>query len=266
LEWLLIAPLVPAPRSGGRNGGRPPVPRRDIIDAILYVVRTGCSWRQLPADFPNCKTVFHRFNEWNRDGTLEQIHDALRARVRRVEGRASEPTAAVVDAQSIRAADTVGAATRGYDAGKKTKGRKRHLVVDTIGLMLAIVITTASMQDRDGGVLVAQRAHDAHPRLRHIWADGGYAGRFVHWARERLSIAVEIVNKRPDQRGFEVLPRRWVVERTFAWITKCRRCNADYERKPEHAQAMITWAMIGLMTRRLARHIPGHDVTAYHWK
>lgn len=264
-EWVLIEPLIPPSKSGGYNGGRPPVPRRAIVDAIAYVVRTGCAWRQLPRDFPAWQTVYGCFSAWSKDGTLARVHDALRAQVRAVEGRAEEPTAGIVDAQTIRGADTVGASGRGYDAGKKTNGRKRHVIVDTVGLLLVVMVTAASVQDRDGGRLVSEKVAKSHPGLRLIWADGGYAGRFVAWAREKLSIIVDIVRKRDGQRGFEVLPRRWVVERTFAWIMKCRRLAADYERRTDHAEAMVTWAMIGLMCRRLARQMKGNDVTAYYW-
>ena len=264
-EWALIEPLIPRPKSGGYNGGRPPVPRREVVNAISYVVRTGCAWRHLPRDFPAWQTVYGCFSAWNRDGTLARLHDELRGQVRLMEGRAEDPSAGIVDAQTIRGADTVGAAHRGYDAGKKTNGRKRHVIVDTVGLLLMVVVTAASVQDRDGGRLVTDKAAAIHPGLRLIWADGGYAGRFVAWARQRWSIVIDIVRKRDGQRGFEVIPRRWVVERTFAWMMKCRRLSADYERKTEHAEAMVTWAMVGLMSRRLARLTNRADVTAYHW-
>lgn len=161
-------------------------------------------------------------------------------------------SAGVVDAQSVRAADTVGNESRGYDAGKKVNGRKRHIVVDTVGLLLVVMVTAASVQDRDGGKRVLERLRFQMPSVALIWADGGYAGRLVEFARQVLRVTVEIVRKRPGQRTFEVLPRRWVVERTFAWITRCRRLAWDYERTIEHSEAMVLWAMIGLMTRRLA--------------
>jgi len=263
-EWELIEPLIPPPRSGTPKGGRPAAPRRDVIDAIMYVVRTGCSWRQLPRDFPAWQTVYGCFWAWAHDGTLEVVHDSLRTRVREAEGRDPEPSSGIIDAQTVRASDTVGAATRGWDGAKKTNGRKRHLVVDTIGLMLALVVTAASVQDRDGGQIVAEEAVEGHRRLIKMWADGGYAGRLVAWIHEHLGLDFEIVHKREGQHSFEVLPRRWVVERTFAWITKCRRLIADHERTLEHSAAMVTWAMIGLMSRRLARRV-STDVTPYNW-
>jgi len=234
-------------------GGRPEAhPRRAIVNAVLYVLRTGCAWRLLPREFPPWETVYWHFKRWRDDGTLERLHAVLRDEVRRREGRDPEPSAGVIDAQSTKGADTVGASTRGYDAGKKVNGRKRHVVVDTMGLLLVVVVTAASVQDRDGGRLVTKAVHERHPGLRLIWADGGYAGKFVTWARDLLGVVIDIVKKKEGQRGFEALPRRWVVERTFSWITRCRRLDRDYERLPETAEAMVTWAMVGLMLRRLA--------------
>jgi transposase len=190
--------------------------RRRIVDAILYVARTGCAWRQLPHDFPSWKTVYWYFTRWNSNGTLDHLHNALREKVRIAEGRNAEPTAGIVDAQSIRGADTVGKESRGYDAGKKINGRKRSIVVDTIGMLLIAVVTAANVQDRDGGNLVIAQLHKIMPSVRCIWADGGYAGLLVRWARMATAIALEIVRKHHGQKTFEVLPRRWVVERTFA--------------------------------------------------
>ena len=264
-EWVLLEPLIPPPKSGGPKGGRPAVPRRDVVDAIMYLIRTGCSWRQLPADFAPWQTVYHYFAIWSADGTIGRIHETLRTRVRATEGRNTEPSAGIIDAQTIRGADTVGADDRGYDAAKKTNGRKRHIIVDTIGLLMTVMVTAASIQDRDGAQTLTKTTAKTHPGLRLIWADGGYTGRFVEWAKAQLSIVIQIVRKHPDQSTFKVLPRRWVVERTFAWIIKYRRLAADYERRTEHAEAMVTWAMIGLMCRRLARNTNSHDVTPYNW-
>jgi transposase len=161
-------------------------------------------------------------------------------------------SAGIVDAQSVKGADTVGNDSRGYDAGKKTNGRKRHIVTDTLGLLVVVLVTAASVQDRDGGRLVLNRARMAMPSIVLVWADGGYAGKLVAFARQYLRIALEIVKKPEGQRTFEVLPRRWVVERTLSWISRCRRLSKDYERLPEHAEAMVKWSMIGLMTRRLS--------------
>lgn len=262
-QWAVIEPLVPIPKSGP-HGGRPPVPRRAVIDAILYLVRTGCSWRQLPADFPKWQTVYALHRDWTADGSLDAIHDALRAQVRVLEGRDPEPTAGILDAQAVRGAATVGDADRGYDGGKKVNGRKRHGVTDTLGLLLAVVVTAASVQDRDGAY-DAIEALDDRKRLRHLWADRGYRGKLIDWANTACGIDLEIVVPNEGQRGFEVQPHRWIVERTFGWLIGNRRLAADYERRTEHSEAMCLWAMIGIMSRRLARATTDHTVTPYNW-
>src|SRR5512140_3730601 len=211
-QWAVIEPLVAAARSGGRPAEHA---RRRIVEAILYVVRTGCSWRQLPHDFPPWATVFWYFKQWRADGTVDRIHDALRDRVRDVAGRDPLASAGMVDAQSVKGADTVGADSRGFDAGKKVNGRKRHIVVDTMGLLLAVIITTAAVQDRDGARRVLDRLRFTMPSVALVWADGGYAGQLVIWARNRLRVLVEIVRKPLGIKTFHVLPRRWVVERTL---------------------------------------------------
>ena len=248
-QWRLIEPLLPPPAAAGR---REKHPRRAIVNAILYVVRTGCAWRLLPKDYPPWQTVFWYFRRWQADGSLDRLHDALRDRLRDAGGRDPMASAGIVDAQSVKGADTVSSASRGYDAGKKVNGRKRHIVVDTLGLLLVVMVTAASVQDRDGGARVLERLRFRMPSVAVVWADGGYAGRLVAYARQILKVTVDIVRKKEGQRTFEVLPRRWVVERTLSWISRCRRLAHDYERLPEHSEAMVKWAMIGLMTRRLA--------------
>lgn len=247
-QWALIEPMVPV-----RPGGRAAVhPRRRIVEAILYVNRTGCSWRQLPHDFPPWDTVYWYFKRWRAEGTTDRIHDALRAAVRDRAGRDPMASAGIVDAQSVKGADTVGADTRGYDAGKKVNGRKRHVVTDTLGLLLVVLVTAGSVQDRDGGRRVLARAKLAMPSIALVFADGGYAGKLLAWVHRRCHIALQIVRKPEGQRTFEVLPRRWVIERTLSWLVRCRRLDRDYERLPEHSEAWVKWAMIGLMARRLA--------------
>jgi transposase len=250
-QWQIIAAHLPADQAGRR--GRPRIwPRRAIIEAILYLDRTGCAWRYLPSDFPPWKTVYGYFATWRDDGTLKRLHDALRAQVRTAAGRNTEPTAAVIDSQSIRAADTVPKASRGWDNAKKVNGRKRHIAVDTGGLVLAVVITAANVQDRDGARPLLWNLHRACKKIVLIWADAGYtAGKLAAWATA-MKITIEVVAKR-DRHVFEILPRRWVVERTFAWISKHRRTVRDYEQLPASHEAMITWAMIALMTRRLTQ-------------
>jgi transposase len=252
-QWALLAPLLVRPASP--RGGRPPKHGlRRIIDAIRYLVRTGCAWRLLPADFPPPSTVYWWFAKWVADGTLDRVHDLLRDQVRRAAGRHAAPTAAIIDSQSVRAADTVARHSRGYDAGKKVNGRKRHLAVDTCGLLLVVMVTAASVQDRDAARPLLWRLRARYRPIRLVWAAAGYAGRLVAWARDLLGLTLEIVRKHPGQSTFEPLPRRWVVERTLAWISKHRRTVRDYERLPAHHAAMVTWAMIAVMTRRLARH------------
>ncbi len=264
-EWALLEPHLPAAKNTGPAGGRPSsAPLYLIVNAILYLLRTGCSWRQLPADFPPWQTCYRYFVSWRVDGTLDRLHELLRERLRAVEGRDEPPTAGVIDAQSVRGAATVGAESRGFDAGKKTNGRKRHIVVDTLGLLLVVMVTAASVQDRDAGRDVLIKLRAALPGVRLVWADGGYAGKLVEWAKARLALALDIVRKRDGQRGFAVLPRRWVVERTLSWITNCRRLACDYERTIEHSEAMVKWAMIALMARRLARLQTGAE-PAYNW-
>lgn len=230
-------------------------PRRDVVDAIRYLDRTGCQWAALPADFPHPKLVYHYFKTWTADGTLTRIHDSLRQQVRvKVEHRTSQPSAALIDSQSVRAAETVGRASRGYDVGKNVNGRKRHIVTDTCGLLLAVAVTGANVQDRDAARLLLWALRSLFPTIGLVWADSGYTGQLVDWAATTLALTVQIVAKLAGQTTFIVLPRRWCVERTFSWINRCRRTVRDYERLPQHHAAMIQWAMIALMTRRLAHH------------
>jgi putative transposase len=252
-QWQVIAPHLPAQVPGRR--GRPRIwPMRAIVEAILYLDRAGCPWRYLPDSFPPWRTVYGYFAAWRDDGTLARLHDALRAQVRAADGRDAEPTAAVIDSQSVRAADTVPKATRGWDNAKKVNGRKRHIAVDSAGLLLAVVITAASVQDRDAARPLLWNLHRTSRRIRLIWADGVYAGKLSAWAAA-MKMSLQIVARR-NPHAFEVLPRRWVVERTFAWISKHRRTVRDYERLPASHEAMILWAMTALMARRLAQ--PAH--------
>src|SRR4051812_35348050 len=253
-QWALLEPLLPPPGNRGGRGGRPEKhPRRRVLDAIFYVVRGGIAWAALPAEFPPAKTVYGIFRRWTAAGVWARVHDALRDRARVRAGRRPLPTAAVIDSASVRAADTVPARSRGYDAGQRVNGRKRHLAVDTGGLLLAVVVTLAGIQDRDGAVrlLAALRARFSSIAL--IWADGGYAGRLVCGAKGVLAVPVTIVKCTDALAGFQVIPRRWVVERTLAWISKHRRCVRDYQTLPENAEAMVYIAMIMTLSRRLAR-------------
>lgn len=255
-QWELLQPLLPQPDR--RRGGRPRIhPPRLVIDTILYVLTTGCPWRAVPHDLAPWWVAYRWFATWTADGTWTRIHDILRDRLRIADGRDPQPSAGVLDSQSIKTSH--GGEAIGYDAGKRTRGRKRHLLVDTNGLVLKALVHSASLQDRHGAKRVLSGITERYPRLGLIWVDGGYVNSvdtsLVGWAATE-GIEMVAVPRNADVRGFQVLPRRWVVERTFAWLTRCRRLARDYERKTAHSEAMIQVASIRLMLARLA----GQDV------
>jgi transposase len=251
-QWEIVEPMLPLIKSPGRI---PKHPRRAIVDAILYVVRSGCSWRQLPVDFPPWQTVYWQFQQWEKRQVTERILEELREQIRMQEGREPLPSAGIIDSQSVKGADTVGRDSRGYDAGKKVNGRKRFIVTDTLGLLVTVCVMAASWQDRDGAKTTLLSAYLTSP-IRHVFADSGFAGRLVDWAATRLQMTVEIVRKPVEQRGFAVHPKRWVVERSLAWLTAHRRLARDYERDPAVSEALIRWAAINTMVRRLDRGRP----------
>ncbi|WP_410814927.1 IS5 family transposase [Micromonospora sp. 067-2] len=251
-QRALIEALLPEPNTDGR---REKHPRREIVNAILYVVRAGCPWRFLPADLPPWQTVYWYFTRWKTPGVTEKLLAALRIKARVQQGREPQPSAGIIDSQSVKGADTVGRDSRGYDDGKKVNGRKRFIVTDTLGLLVTVTVLAASWQDRDGAKTALLGAYMAAP-IRHVFADQGFTGRLVDWTRDILRTTLEIVRKPPDQRGFAVHPRRWVVERTLAWLTACRRLARDYERHPETSEAIIRWAAIAGMARRITRGRP----------
>lgn len=244
-QWDLIRPLLPKAKPGGRPRS---VDLREVVNGILYIVRGGIPWRMLPKDLPPWGTVHFYYRSWRIDGTWQKLLDVLRSRLRRADGRKTSPSAAIVDSQSIKTSE--GGEARGYDAGKKITGRKRHLVVDTMGLLLAVVVHSASVQDRDGAKLVLARLKGRFPRLKLIWADAAYEAT-IGWAKSFGGWLLELVKKAADQVGFVVLPRRWVVERTLGWLVRSRRLARDYERRTASSEAMIEIAMIHLMLKRL---------------
>lgn len=249
----MLAPLMPV-RDRGTGGAPRKYDDRLVLDAIFFVLRSGCQWRMIPRDLLPWDAAYRWYRQWASDGTWDRVHDQLRALVRIAAGRDPDPSAAVLDAQSIKSSE--GGQARGFDMGKKTTGRKRHLVVDTLGLLLVVMVTSASVQDRPGGRKILQLLADRFPSIALVWADGGYANSIdntlISWAKEKLSLLLQIVKRSDDVKGFQVLPRRWVVERTFGWLVRNRRLARDYERLTAHSEALIKIAMIRLMALRLA--------------
>ncbi len=244
-EWKLIAPLMPAQPKRGRKRK---TCLRAVIDAIFYLLQSGCQWGLLPKDFPPKSTVYYYFKRFAKDGTWARIHDCLYRQTRDLEGKEEQPSYAIIDSQSVKTGPDARGNT-GYDAGKKVKGRKRHILVDTLGLILKSEVHSAGIQDRDGAALVFDKLTGRFPFIEKICGDGGYQGPRVAASSPR---PVEIIKR--NQAGFEVLPKRWIVERTFAWLGINRRLTKDCERFSQTTLAFIQTAMIKLMMRRLARH------------
>jgi putative transposase len=246
-QWALVEPFV----RGNPVGPQPTVySRREVLNAIFYVTKTGVQWRYLPHDFPDWQSVYSYFSQWKKDGTLKLIHDVLRGKVRKKAGRSQQPTAGILDSQSVKT--DVEAETRGYDANKKLKGRKRHLLVDTLGLVLVAWMSTADVQDRDATAAVLPLAAEQFPTLQTVWADAAYQGPRVELFAQQAGLQVQVVKRSEQDQGFVVQPKRWIVERTFGWLSRERRLARDYERTEESSEAFIYLGMSRLMLGRLA--------------
>ena len=230
--------------------GRPiEIDLRSVVNGILFILVSGCQWRYLPKDYPKWQSVYYHFRKWKKSGKWKVVYGILYAEYREKEGRHKHATAGAIDSQSVKTTSVP--SSRGFDAGKKINGRKRHILVDTLGLLIAVAVTTASIQDRDGAKLLLKAIKGSGKKIRKIWVDGGYRGELVKWVKSKCRIVLEVVLRSEEAKGFVLLPRRWVVERTFAWLNNSRRLSKDYERFCDTSETFIYIAMTRLILLRL---------------
>jgi putative transposase len=245
--WDFIKLFIPSAKSSNTKGGRPEkYPKREIVNAILYVMSSGCRYADIPHDLPPGAITWLYFNRWSKSGVWKKINTCLRKFVRMCVGRTEDPSVGIIDSQTTKATDI--ALETGYDAGKKTTGRKRHLLTDTEGLLLDVKVHSAGIQDRDGAKLLLRHAKKTLESVEKIFGDGGYAGKLIVWVQKQFDITLEIV-KRNELHNFVVLPIRWIIERTNAWVSKARRLAKDYEKKTLNQESMIYVRMIQLMLK-----------------
>jgi len=256
-QWELIEPLLPVNMGAGDNVD---LDLRMVANAIFYRTRTGCQWDMLPKTYPNHNSVYYHYAKWSRYGTLIYIQDALREQVRCQKKRGLTPSAAIIDSQSVKTTAVGG--PKGYDAGKTTKGRKRHAIVDTEGLPMGFKITPADISDLEGGKALVKSIIAKFPRLKKIWGDTHYGGEFMKWAARTYDITVEVVKKMADQKGFVALPRRWVVERTLAWLSNYRILSKDYAQLLTSSLADVTLASIHILLRKLTIYKERNSATS----
>lgn len=265
-EWAVVRDALPVPAWLEGRGGQPEgYCHRQMLDAIRYVTDNGIKWRSMPADFPAWDRVYAYFCRWWDQGLVQEFHDRLRGRLREAEGRAAEPTAAIIDSQSVKGAASVPAVSRGYDGGKKINGRRRHVITDCLGLLLVVLVTAGNVTDRQAARVLLPRLRERFRKITLVWADGGYRGRLVAWAQEKLQLTLEIVKRSDDMNGFVVLPRRWVVERTLGWLMRSRRLVRDFETLPASSEAFIYFSQAMLMSRRPARRAAAPPAERPRW-
>ena len=257
-QWAIIEPFLPQQKPAGRNIE---VNLREVVNAILYVNRTGCQWEMLPHDFPNNKTVNWHYNNWRRDGRWDKIMIALRDAVRQSVGKETAPTVACIDSQTAKTADQGGSV--GYDGGKRANGRKRHIITDVLGLLLLVVVTSASIQDAAAADPLLRRLNEKYPTIQMVHADLGYRGELVKMVARDLRFQINLSSKPEGIKGFHPLRQRWVVERTFAWFNRYRRLNRDVERTTDSSETMIKISQISLMLNRLA---PKNNRPPFHYR